>query len=340
MNRSFRSRALALVAVVALAAAAAIVGCAKKITSVDASYTKLEGVPSSRSLLFVYPEMSPSWSLWRDLGDKGVGIPGTPGYGLDERIDSMTAAPTGVEHVMVIDGTSATGYELYRTASNGGLERVGNFVVDAAHKWLATQWDIFETRVSLPGSYQPTFIGRGVVNGVAGPSSPLSNTAIPAAVQVVPTISYTDSLTPADSLFHLSWSPVPAASGYWLQVYTFTSRATTIEQEQSGMPCPIWNGNVSNNLVAFVPAPTTAYQLGQTGGATVLTFTPPIHGHTYRVRVTAVDAAGRVIAFMKARDFLDDLLVQSDSTYVRYPMSSVTVQPSTKNTRFDHNFGG
>ena len=119
MNRTFSPRRIALVAVLALAAAVIAAGCAKKITSVDKNFTQLEGKPDARSLMLVYPEFTPMHTLWKDNGDKGVDLPGSLGENGDVRIDSIPTHLTGLLHILLFDGTNASGYELYRTASNG-----------------------------------------------------------------------------------------------------------------------------------------------------------------------------------------------------------------------------
>ncbi len=338
MNRTSRSRGIALATVLSLAALAAVAGCARKVTSIDSSFTRLEGMPSSSSLLMVYPEFAPATSTWRDYGDKGVGTPGSTGFGVDVRLDTTAQRPTGLLHVLLLDGTNASGFELYRTSSNGGLQRVGDFKLDANRKWLDTRWEVYEQDVASPSGYTPTYVARGLVSGNAGPSSPLTNSTSPSPALFEPNIAYTDSLTPADSLFHISWTPVAGAAGYWLQVYQFSPRATTDDQMRSGQPAPIWNENVTNNFVGYVAAPATSYKLGSPG-ALVLTFSPPVRSRVYRVRVTAVDAVGRVVGYLKARDFLDDGFIYSDTTYVRYTMASVTVTPRIKGARYDHDFG-
>ena len=339
MNRIFRLRSFALVALLALGAAAVAAGCAKKVTSVDSSFTKLEGVPDARTILMIYPEETAASSVWADTLDSGVDLPGHPGDGLDRRTDSTYARPTGLLHVLLLDGTKASGFELFRSAPNGGLMKVSDFHLVADRKWLSTGWEAYESTVGIPAGYTPSFVARGLLAGVAGPQSPLSNVTTPATALFTPTITYRDSLVPSDSLFNISWSAVPGAAGYWLQVYSFSSRATTLEQASSGQPTPIWNGNVNNNFVGYVAAPATHYKLGSPG-ALVLTFSPPIRNREYRVRVTAVDAAGRVIAYLAARDFLDDLIQITVSTksYVRWPLASVTVHPQLTRNRYDHNF--
>jgi hypothetical protein len=321
---------------VVLAAALTLAGgCAKKISGVDPGYTQLEGRPDPRAMILVYPEFTGSNSTWRDLGDRGFGIPGSPGFGVDVKIDTVIAHPTGTLHVLVLDGTAASAYELYRTAPNGGLQRLGDFDLASSHKWLDSGWESYEMHVAAPSGYTPSFVARGIVSGVVSPTSPLTNVTSPGANLFTPTMAYMDSLTPADSLFRISWTPVPGSAGYWLQVYVFSPRATTAEQMLSGQPAPIWTGNVSNYFVGFVPAPATSYKLGSPG-ATVLTFTPPVRNRVYRVRVTAVDNQGRITGYLRARDYLDDGLVLGDSTYVRFTMGSVTVTPNIKNHHYDH----
>jgi hypothetical protein len=337
MNRSFPGNRIAIAAVLGLLLAS---GCAKKMSVTDPNFTQLEGRTDPRSILMVYPEYSPSASTWLDLGDHGVGIPGSPGYGVDVKVDTTVGHATGTLHLMLIDGTDASQFELYRSAKNGGLQRVGDFLLNSNRKWLDSGWEIYETTVATPSGYTPTYVARGLISGVAGTNSPLTNVTTPAPINFTPTIAFNDSMTPADSLFRMTWTPAPGAAGYWVQVYEFNGFATNDEKRASGEPAPVWNGHVNNYFVGYVAAPATTYTLGGPG-ATVFKFVPPVRNKTYRVRITAVDATSKVIAYMHGYDFLDDgLLFNGDNTeYDRFPMASVTVTPKIKGHSFFHDFG-
>jgi hypothetical protein len=328
MNRFLTPRRLALAAVLALGAVAALTGCAKKVTTVDAGYTTLEGRPNANSMLFAWQDSPTLVTIYTDLGTPG------PSPDPDNEPDTvLTVEPNydigpGVVHLELLDGTQANGFQFYRRSSNGGLESLTDYVLGPVAKWLSTDWELYSFSDRTPGSWSPpTYVGRGLLGGAVTTSSPLSNIVQINPVRPTPTIVFDDvvhaSRTPSDSLFPMSWNSIPGAAGYWIDVYQWKAIATVEEKLRSGTPSPVWPGNANHYFVGYVAgAGNTVYKLGSPG-ATVYTFKPPIRGQVYYARITAVDAAGNVIAWMKG----DQLYQLGDGTYRYIPLAAVAINP-------------
>lgn len=321
MLRFFTPGRLALLALGALALPLVLAGCGKKVTSADASYTLVEGTPNADARLVSWPDTPTGYVDWADLG----GIGPTEEDTLLAQYVVFRNGPDN-QRLMVLDGTEAAGYQLLRRAQNGGYERLRDFTLQPSRKWLSSQWEVYESYDYAPsGFWPPTYVGRGLLGGVATTRSPLTNTAkaeMPMADLQL--IDYAGNRAPVDSLFTMEWTTVTGAAGYWIHVYQFSSAATDEEKLLSGSPSPIWNGLVNDFLVAWVPAGTTTYRFGDPG-AEILLKRAPLRGQVYLVRITAVDANGQLVGAM-----LGDIAYrQGDGFYEYYPLGAFAVTPGS-----------
>lgn len=294
MTRFLHPRALLVLALAALALPAALAGCSKKITSVDAGYTQLEGTPDPNAQLMVWQDLPVEVRYYDDLG--------TPGPSQADTllsIEQVYRTGPGAVQSMLLDGGLASGFEFFRRSSNGGFEPMRDYVVNSPRKWLDSHWELYELTDSHPSGFSPaTYVARGLLAGATTTNSPLTNAA-QVAGPTSRALVYTGNLFPArsDTNFTMSWGPVTGAAGYWVHVYQFRSDASTNEVIASGSPSPVWNGRVRDQFVGYVPAPATSFKLGSHQmGVRVLTYKPPISGQVYLVRVSAVDANGQLIA--------------------------------------------
>lgn len=293
MTRFFTPRVLLALALAALALPVALAGCSRKITSADAGYMQLEGVPDPDAQLMVWPDTPTEVRYFADLG--------TPGPSeSDTLLDIVTVhrSGPGVVQSMLLDGGAASGFEFFRRATNGGFQPMRDYVVNAPRKWLDSHWELYELTDGHPSGFSPpTYVARGLLAGSTTSNSPLTNAAQLTATTTA-SLVYSGALFPArsDTNFTMSWGAVPGAAGYWVHVYQFRPDATNDELIASATPSPVWNGKVRDQFVGYVAAPATSYKLG-TPGARVLTYKPPISGQVYLVRVTAVDAQGQVVAY-------------------------------------------
>lgn len=292
MLRFFSHPRAVLLGLAALALPFVIASCSKKITSAESDYTTLEGTPSADARLLAWADTPTEVRFFDDLGTPGPSEADT----LLDVVPTYRLGPGAVQ-TMLLDGSAASGFEFYRAASNGGLEPMRDFVVNAPRKWLDSHWELYELDDRNPSGYTPaTYVARGLLAGQATTASPISNPAR-ITTPVSGSLVYLGLGTPSDSLFEMSWAPVAGATGYWIHVYQYRPDATTGEVIESGTPSPVWDGKVRDQFVGFVAAPSTSYKLGGPG-ATVLTFKPPLFGQEYLVRITAVDAQGQLLAYI------------------------------------------
>lgn len=319
MMRNFPvARTLAALALVAAAAS----GCAKKVTSVDAGYTQVEGTPSEGVQMLAWPDMAVTLTDY-----ERVTVPNTEPPEIVDQILSVTstyAAGAGAQRLTIVDTTPSGAFQLFRREVGGGYRQFQTFPLQSARRWLDTQTEVFvASDVEGSGYAPPTYVARGLVEGVSAPGSPLSN-EVPVAVVPTPTLVYTGNLQPTDSLFTMAWQDVPGAAGYWVHVYQFRPNATIQERQNSGAPAPVVAGNVQDFFVGFVPAPATSYRLGQPG-ARVLTRRTTLNGQVYLVRVTAVDDVGRVVAWMQGER--DSVRLAGANQYRRWTIGAARVNP-------------
>ena len=311
MLRFFTPRRLVILALAALTLPIALAGCSKKVTSVDADYTVLEGTPDPLAQLYVWPDVATDVHYYDDIG--------TPGPSESDtllRVENVYRSGPGVVRTMLLDGGLGNGFDYFRRAPNGAYAPIRDYVVTLPHKWLDSHWELYELTDTRPSGYTPaTYQARGHLEDMPTTSSPLSNEARVTG-PIVNSMVYTGLLFPArtDTNFTMSWAPVAGAAGYWMHVMQFRSTATTDEIIQSATPAPVWNGRVRDQFVGYVAAPTTSYKLG-TPGALVLTYAPPLSGQVYSVRITAVDAQGQAIAY-----------IGTDLTNIRYDPNTGTIQ--------------
>jgi hypothetical protein len=324
MNHFTLPRRAAWTVLFALGVLAAVAGCAKKVTSVDAGYTTLEGRPDANARMLAWYDTPDTVLVYRDLGTPGPSPdPDAETDTLYERVATYATGP-GIIHTLLIDKTPALGYQFYRYASNGGLQQLTDYTIAPSVKWLSSGWEMYSLTDASPSGYRPsTYVGRGLLEGKVTTNSPVTNLAIATGTSPsAATIKFTANTSPTDSLFQMSWTPAAGAAGYWIHIYQFQSSATLETRRSSGAPAPILDGGVKHVFVGYVDGSTTSYKLGQPG-AEVLTFTAPIRGQSYYVRITAVDAHGNVIAWMHG----DSQLHMLDGFYEYIPLGAVLVNP-------------
>jgi hypothetical protein len=174
----------------------------------------------------------------------------------------------------------------------------------------------------LDGYLPATYLGRGLVSGTITPGSPLTNVGLLNPVSITP-IRYSGSRFPADSLFTVSWGPVPGAAGYWIQVYQYLA-ATPDQKVLSSAPAPLALGPIRDFFIAYVSAPDTSYKLAGPNGQmfarkTILT------NNDYNVRVAAVSGEGNLLGFT----FGDLDTLRTSTNYSLYARGGVKVSPTS-----------
>jgi hypothetical protein len=318
-SRSPLCRAVALAIAVGLALTMA--GCAKKVTSVDASYTAPEGQRDADARLIVYADAPLTVELWADLPPDGPLLPDGSHDDADTLVSRQTfpVAP-GTLHGTIFDGTAASGYQVLRRESNGGFAQLKDFVLTPSLRFLESHWETYTFSDGQPSGFQPpSYVGRGLVSGVVSAASPLTNVAELAGADI-PELTYAGSSSPRDSNIAMSWEPVAGAAGYWIQIYQFTGDAES--ELLASQPAPLVSNFARIFFVGYVPAPATSYKLGHSG-ALVLTRRTLLNSAEYLVRITAVDDRGRMVGF----SYGDWEYVRGTGFYVRYRLGAVKVTP-------------
>jgi hypothetical protein len=331
-----RIAALAAFAFLALA----MTGCAKKPTNPDASYILdstyvsnpshggVEGQYSQSARLIVYPDVTMSRDSMVDKDPVGR-------QGPEDSLASTTAYPMspGTVHGLIVDQTAASAYQVLRRESNGGFASLKDYFLNPAVRLLESQSEVYAFDDPRPASFDPpTYVGRGVVSGQISRTSPLTNLGKLASREMPDLAILTPPPAPTlprawpDSNITMRWAEVSGAAGYWIQIYTYASGANEDARFLLSQPAPLVTRLVLNRFVAFVPAGTTEYQLGQEVPPGMIVFMRRmlLMNREYYVRVSAVDAAGRMIAFSYGDYWIDK---KEGVHYNRYRMGAARVQP-------------
>jgi hypothetical protein len=309
-------------ALLLLAGALAVSGCGKKVTTADASYTTPEGTFSPDARLVVYPDAPVLARIYSDGGEPGPGVDLERPDLLDTLRDSVEVRQStpGTLHGIVFDGTPASAYQVLRRESNGGLFPLKDYLLPPNRRFLDSQWELYAFQDPTPSGYSPaSYIGRGLVSGAVSRTSPLTNLGVTIGSDVS-NLAYTGDRAPTDTLITMRWVPVPEAVGYWIQVYQFRGNAE--ERLLSATPAPFVLGPTRDFFVAWVPAPADSYKIGRPG-AMVLTRRVLLSGAEYFVRVSAVSAEGRLVAFTYGD--LDE--VRGRGTYRLFRLGAARVAP-------------
>ena len=300
------------VAVLALGALALAAGCEKRPTGFAPNPNAPEGTPSSEARLLAYHDLALP-VLARDYGSKNIDS-------VKVGAQAFAGAPT-MPLLLLLDGTPANSYELYRRDGGGKFQRTGDYPLQSVAKFVNVGYEAFFSTDPTPGTFAPpTYLGRGLVDGVASHASPLSNEGRLPLLDVQP-ITYNGEHEPFDSLFVVSWVGVTGATGYWIHIYE--KPIASGERLLSSLPAPIAYVTAGDLFLGFRagnnPGGSVQFRLGDTGLLT-LKSRPPLLGHDYLVRVTAVDADGQVIA--QTPGDLDSLSLSPDVAFLAPPSYS------------------
>jgi hypothetical protein len=292
MMNDFRSslRRIASCAAVVLATLA-MTGCAKKITAVDPSYTSPEGRTEASAKLISYPDLPVSVALFKSKRAN-----------CEECVDSLISispvypSGPGVINGMIFDGTPASSYEILRRESNGGYAPLYDYALNPSQRFAQSGWKLFTWQDGRPSSFDPpTYLGRGIVSGVATRTTPLTNVSLGQAGDLE-NISLTAERTP---LGIPGWTHVPSAAGYILQIYSLKSGYPEALLHNAA-PAPFADQDHLDYFVAWLPANQGTIDYSK---AEILTALAPIPGSLYLMHISAVDALGRMVGFSYGNGF-------------------------------------
>lgn len=282
-----------------LAAALLLSSCSKKNVA-PTPFPDVMGAASS-SQLVVYPDVPLTTYFFADMNravcSEDDSLIGTA----VERAASSTTV-----HGVIFDYSPASEFQAFRREASGfrllkdyPLQPVKRYPVGNADAFL------FDDPAAVPSAFQD-YVARGVAGGAITPSSPLTNLA---RITVTPTASilYTGRMNmcgdvpsigepPPDSLLAMSWTAVPGADGYWVQIYQFGSDANVLT---SRFPGPAFVGRSIDYFLAFFPGTVTSYKIGDPlpTGSHLLTQKTLFNNADYAIRITAVNAEGELIAY-------------------------------------------
>jgi len=315
MIRPFPVRRAAGLLVMAALLGLVLAGCTKKVTAVDPSFTKPEGQFVPGALLLTYPNTTVHYRLYTDEDLNGQY---SINDALSEEVDEYFDDPTDL-YGQIVDSTAATTYQVFRREANGAVRNLSDHLVIPTRRWLDTHWEVYEFSDPTRSGYQPpTYIGRGLVGGVANSFSPLTNFSSISSpplttmffrfhsgdcpdcspqvdIEALQSFPRDSIYQPKDSLFAVRWTQVQGAAGYWIQVYQPIGNA--LQRLRSGRASQLFLDASRDFFVAFVPAPADSYKIGAPG-AVVLTRKLLLNNVEYQIRVSAVDAQGQLIGFL------------------------------------------
>lgn len=274
----------------ALLAAILAYGCVKKApTELDPSFVPA-GMADSAARLIANAALPSTIQIYLDLPPVGVD-PNDPLVGTEE----VYRYNPGSNVMMLMDQTPASKVEALRREGNGAWNSYQDFFHDPTRKWLESESQAFVIVDEAPSGFTPaTYLLRGIVDGVVTARSPISNPSV-LADRIVDNVFYTGISAPADSQFTVSWVDVPNAVGYWIHVYQFLE-ARQSDQIASGVPQALYLDKNRDFYLCYLPAPATSYKLGSPN-AEIITTKVMLRGQVYLVRVSAVNADGRLIAY-------------------------------------------
>lgn len=206
-----------VVRVLAAAAAAlalfALTGCSEKITTPDAGYTTLEGVPTDQMVLVGYQQPALSEAHWlqgTNLGDEPFLSYSVP----------MSPDSSGRLFGMVFDHTVADGLQLYRNQDGAGLAPVYDYTLRPYLKDLPNLRDIFSFQDLNAGGADVRWLVRGTLNGRVSHESPVSNEARASGL-FDETMNEASAHRFVDSVGTFAWTPEPRAAFYVVDVMSY-----------------------------------------------------------------------------------------------------------------------
>ena len=304
MTRFPRKSAVAL----ALCALALTAGCDERPSGFDPNPNAPEGVPSPDVRLVAYRNAALRVMV-RDYASTNI----------DSVVVGAQAfvGATSMPLLLVLDGTPSNSFEMFRKDDGGQFVRTTDYPLQSVFKYVNANYETFFTADAAPGRYAPpTYMARGLLDGVATHASPLSNEGRLPQPDVLP-ITYNGDLQPLDSLFTLSWIGVPEAVGYW--IHAFEKPISAGQRLLTALPAPISYLTAGDLLIGFHygnnPGGSMRYRLGSE--LFKLKSTPPLLGRDYYVRITGVDMNGQVIA--QTPGDLDSISLSADIAYLAPP---------------------
>jgi len=286
--------ALVRTALVGTLATLLLAGCSKKTVAPN-SLPQPEG-QQDQMLMVGWPETP---SVWFTIGDPGT--PDTPSddflqfLGLDYHAD-----PNGVR-CAALDLSPANQLEAFRVDAEGNARPLFDYLLSPELRLLDLGLDLYQFEDLSPPA-NPAYYGRGALDGVRTPSSPVTNRveaagAVRADLDFLPDLIYRSLPgVPKDSVLKLRWTEDPEALFYIVEVddanpVLGAGSSFSLERRTRAIPSPMLPGTR--------PLQRKYLYVALAGeGITGQNFLIDGHGvwpRFYSIRVTAYNAQGRMI---------------------------------------------
>lgn len=314
----------------ALGALLVLAGCGKKLTTVDPHFVP-EGRTSPDARLYVWNDLPVSLFEKNDMAP-----PGKSDNDTVVKVVQKSFYVTGTVHGLILDGTPASGYQVFRQEPNGGFRALTDFTFQPLVRFPSTGWELYRfDDGNTVGLGMPTYLGRGLVNGVVTSLSPLTNPA-----------DVTPGTVPEDIRVRFSyhadtakWAAVSGAVGYLVQNFTFLGTAD--QEESDATPQPLSLLGAHNLAVQWIDAPagadTVTWSPAQAPTRTTMArFNADTISIQSLLRISAFDADARLIAFtygdrQQSPPFPDVVPITPDSSvsvtaYYEYRRGSYVVE--------------
>lgn len=319
---------------VALALALAAASCTKRVTAVDPEFTTPEGTFSPDARLLVWAETANILSVYADINPPGP----DPGDVLQAEVPYSQWGP-GTVHGLIVDRTSASEYQAFRTEDNGGVRQFNDFTVPKTRTWLDTQWEAYHFADVTPPAPR-RYLARGIIDRMTSPTSPLSNEGL-VGDGTVENMTVSAIWWPMNAptnianrgRIKLHWSLVNGAERYLIQIYTFGPASTADQRIRSGVPAPLYDGWVHDYYVAFAPPTVDLLFAGDSTRTDIEVVTQKrvAVADLALARVSALDANGRMIGTTPGAPVMEFNL-GGEGTYGIYSINAEVVRDTAPAT--------
>ena len=358
MKRSLRSPTGFVVTLAVILVAVLDSGCAKKF-AVDRLGDLL--VPAPEGTRGTLDRTPSDLVVWPDVPQPVKNIVFDASGAIVTTYYNAYRTGPGASQGAILDYVQADAYEVFRgegmhdsagVAVRGGYRRFDDFALSPFRRWAdrdyyagpggtvalpPAQLFFFSDAVPSADSLK-VYVGRAVVTGLSSRDHPLTNRGQTPGSGAIAPLVYTGSRAPFDSLIDLSWQPVPGAAGYWAHLHTIFQRRKEKDLAGDdavaiGLPSPVARGGdrvmVRDLFIGYFPASVTSYKLGDPlpAGSRVLVYRVLPALQEVRVRVSAVDAMGRMIASIGANGDSSTFAEPDGSRIRTFPIGAVVVTP-------------
>ncbi len=269
-------------------ALALLAGCSKKVTAPN-SRTAPEGRQDGQMLMMGWTEQA---SISFTVAD-----PGTPDNPADDVLAQLNRdfwIGPGVVRSATIDASPANEMQVFRVGADGNVQPLFDFLLPPSLRFIGSGLDLYEFVDRTPAP-PATYMGRGVVDGVVSPVSPVSN-----PIRVSGTIDESldflvvPKLFAGDSVLKIRYSEDSRAAFYLVEVNDAgpvlgNGSSFSAERRARAIPSPLQPGTrpLSSEFAVVPP--------GVGAAGVEVTISSRVWPLSFYIRVSAFDADGRMV---------------------------------------------